>query len=302
MKREIPQLIAFTAGLAMILAFFIPTQFFRELQNTLSNWSAIVQAFAVFLALSSLTAIHGERISRKSEGSEYSVVLLLSLGITVACGMLYGVEDYYPDVVVVASQEDQTRLIDAAKKYSDAVGTDARQKVLEEVGPAVGAVLGSSRLVTLSKNLENIQKAVVASKDGKKPVFESMHGQTILRVQYYSIFQWLYDYLYSPLQATMFSLLAFYVGSAAFRAFRARTFEGTLLLVAAFLVMIGRVPFGYWLSQKIPIFDFPAIADWIMGTMNIAGQRAIMIGAALGVVSASLRMLLGLEQTYLGGD
>ena len=34
-------------------------------------------------------------------------------------------------------------------------------------------------------------------------------------------FKWMYDYIYLPLAATMFSLLAFFIASAAFRAFRA---------------------------------------------------------------------------------
>ena len=38
--------------------------------------------------------------------------------------------------------------------------------------------------------------------------------------------KWIYDNLYSPMSATMFSLLAFFIASAAFRAFRIRTVEG----------------------------------------------------------------------------
>jgi len=110
-------------------------------------------------------------------------------------------------------------------------------------------------------------------------------------------FNWLYLNLYVPLQATMFSLLAFYIASAAFRAFRARSLEATLLLVCATLVMIGRIPMG----EKI--WDhFPQISDWIMNFPNLAGKRAIMIGAALGAISTGLRVILGLERSYLGGE
>ncbi|MDP2361247.1 MAG: hypothetical protein Q8O14_10940 [bacterium] len=112
-----------------------------------------------------------------------------------------------------------------------------------------------------------------------------------------SPFNWLYLNLYVPLQATMFSLLAFYIASAAFRAFRARSVEATLLLVCATLVMVGRIPLG----EKI-WSAFPAISDWIMNFPNLAGKRAIMIGAALGAISTGLRVILGLERSYLGGE
>ena len=58
------------------------------------------------------------------------------------------------------------------------------------------------------------------------------------------IFVWLFNYVQVPMDATMFSLLAFFIASAAYRAFRARTLEATLLLAAALIVMIGNAPVG----------------------------------------------------------
>lgn len=115
-------------------------------------------------------------------------------------------------------------------------------------------------------------------------------------------FMWTFNNVMFPMSATMFSLLAFFVASASYRAFRARNFEATLLLVAAVIVMLGQVPIGtVWLPWWLPDFlRFDTWKDWIMDIGNTAGQRAIMIGAALGVVSTSLRILLGIERSYLG--
>ena len=115
-------------------------------------------------------------------------------------------------------------------------------------------------------------------------------------------FDWLYNRVYTPLSSTMFAILAFFVASASYRAFRARNFEATLLLLAAAFVMIGRVPVGYAMSAFMPEgWRLSDLASWIMSFPQAAGQRAVMIGIALGIVSTSLRVILGIERAHLGG-
>lgn len=118
-------------------------------------------------------------------------------------------------------------------------------------------------------------------------------------------FDWLYINIYTPLMATMFALLAFYVASASYRAFRARNAQATVLLLAAFVVMLGRTPFGDWVGGKLFLpagWGISDLSNIIMNFFNVAGQRAIMIGIALGLISTALRLILGIERTYLGGD
>jgi hypothetical protein len=106
---------------------------------------------------------------------------------------------------------------------------------------------------------------------------------------------WIYNRIFQPLQSTMFSLLAFYIASAAFRAFRARSMEATLLLVAGAVVMLGQVPLGDELTGGYA-------SRWLaflMSYVNAAGQKAIIVGAALGTLATGLRIVLGLERSYL---
>lgn len=131
-----------------------------------------------------------------------------------------------------------------------------------------------------------------------------------------TLFEWLQGAIYKPLQATMFALLAFYLASAAFRAFRVRNVEATVLLVAAMVVMLGVNPFGIMLFSWMPSIGtvpgtdqplipggqefMPWLTAWLMNVPNTAAQRGIIIGAALGAAAMSLRVLLGIERSYLG--
>jgi peptidoglycan/LPS O-acetylase OafA/YrhL len=119
-----------------------------------------------------------------------------------------------------------------------------------------------------------------------------------------SLFQLMYDWIFNPLGATMYALLAFYVASASYRAFRAKNSDATILLVAAFIILLGRTPLGFyatsWIPESFSLLQVPNLAIWVMTSPNLAGQRAIMIGIALGVVSMSLRLILGVERTHLG--
>ena len=69
-----------------------------------------------------------------------------------------------------------------------------------------------------------------------------------------SLFTWMFDSLFKPLDATMFALLAFFVASASYRAFRIRNFEASLLLTAGVLVMIGAVPVGSYIPSWMFVF------------------------------------------------
>ncbi|PKN73087.1 MAG: hypothetical protein CVU50_04855 [Candidatus Cloacimonetes bacterium HGW-Cloacimonetes-3] len=119
-------------------------------------------------------------------------------------------------------------------------------------------------------------------------------------------FDYLFDYAFMPLSATMFSLLAFFIASAAYRAFIIRSFESNLLMITAVIVILGRTSFGgmltAWIPENYKFWHLPNLSDFIMEFPNSAAQRAIMISAALGIIGSSLRIILGIERSYLGSD
>ncbi len=110
------------------------------------------------------------------------------------------------------------------------------------------------------------------------------------------LMMWIFENVQMPMSSTMFSLLAFYMASAAYKAFRARSVEATVLLVAAIVVMLAQVPLGVKIYK-----DLPTISQWILDVPNLASKRGIAIGVGLGGVATSLKILLGIERSYLGG-
>jgi hypothetical protein len=108
---------------------------------------------------------------------------------------------------------------------------------------------------------------------------------------------WVFAYVYQPLNAAIFSLLAFYIASAAYRALRLRTWEGGGLLVAGVIVLLGQIPLGAQAWDALP-----QARTWLLSVVGTAGLRGIIIAASLGAIMTGLRVILGLDRYYLDKD
>jgi len=109
-------------------------------------------------------------------------------------------------------------------------------------------------------------------------------------------FMWTFENIQAPMQSTVFALLAFFVASASFRGFRARSIPATVLLLSATIILLSRSAFGEQIWGQLP-----AVADWIRNNPSMSARRAILIGIGLGSLTTSLRVILGIERTWLGG-
>jgi hypothetical protein len=231
MKRQLPLLITFFAGLLVFISEFIPHKPFGTLTSGLEGWFLIVTGFAIILGQLNLIKVYMIKIHFKMSNWQYYIVALVSFFIMVLAGLFWGTQQ-------------------SAGIFGD--------------GAKITAAIG------------------------------------------YKPFDYIFNYLYQNLSATMFSLLAFFIASAAYRAFIGRTIESNLLLISAILVMLGRTTVGSmltgWLPHSLDFLHLPNVAAFIMKYPNTAGQRAIMIGAGLGIIGSSLRIILGIERSYLGSD
>jgi len=112
-----------------------------------------------------------------------------------------------------------------------------------------------------------------------------------------------------PLGSTMFGLLAAYLVSAAYRAFRIRTFDAAVLTMVAAFVVLAQVPTGQFIGSLFSpeALEVGAKVDafvteprtWLLTVANDAVQRAVGFGAFVGAIAMALRIWLSLDKTSL---
>lgn len=94
-----------------------------------------------------------------------------------------------------------------------------------------------------------------------------------------------FDYILVPLQAAMFSLLAFFILNVTYRAVRVANLESFFFILAALVVIVGALPLGSRGTLAV------AFRDFFLSVPVTAGVRGILLGIALGIVSTGMRLL-----------
>jgi len=214
MKKEIPLFIVLVTGVFMAVQFFVPHAYSEYAYEFALDWTIIIGVFALALGIWSLTRVSIDKVRRRTENWQYSIVTLAGLFSMILFGSF-------------------------------------------------------------------VMKYLGAEKTGQ---------QSYMYIHFF-------NYILVPVNATMFSLLAFFIASAAFRAFRARSVLATILLVSALAVMLR---FNPYMGQAGEIDA--NLSSWILNVPNLAAKRAVVMGVGLGMVATALKVVLGVERSYMGRD
>lgn len=115
----------------------------------------------------------------------------------------------------------------------------------------------------------------------------------------------LFDGMFQQFEAAMFSIIAFYILSAAYRAFRLRSAEASILLGTALILIISSMPAisSQWDgaiaatgNSFLANFELSEIAKWIRNTIQTPSLRGIDFGIGIGTVAMGLRLWLSLDK------
>jgi len=89
---------------------------------------------------------------------------------------------------------------------------------------------------------------------------------------------------------TTMAYLAFFISTAAFRAFRARNIEATILLVLAVVIMTRNMPLGNAiLPASLPF------GTWFNDVLTLGGNRGFTIAFGVGLILAGIKQLIGYQ-------
>jgi hypothetical protein len=301
-KKTVPLFLGVLFGAYALAEFYIPHWRVRTMTEEFLAWAGVLTAAAFVIGGFNILQVTWPKIRRREADWEYKVLLLVSAAMMGLVGApwhkLGDAEDVKATGAVVGGSGGAQARIEVV----------APDDVTVQIGNLIAPAQANGRAFTADVEAGEVEVKLSRRVAGYRTLSSKLQvtdGQLIritgdppmLWGREGRVFVWIYDHVFDPCNSTMFALLAFFVASAAFRAFRARNVEAALLLAAAIVVMLGRAPLGRSLSDV-----FPDLAQWLIDIPNNAGRRAIMMGAAVGAIATGLRVILGLERSHLGSD
>ena len=279
MKRQLPIAIAAIIGFITLFGWFVSEPNIKSfVDDDATQWFDILASFAIFLGALNLLKLQAMKVMKQQKGWPYAALAIAGFLFSFSAGFIllgsYNVE---------------------ISQYND---------------PAKVATVLASEINLDEKSTENILMAMPEgdtytietpyfTKNGAEDVVEKINaagGTANMRATEWgshistrgSLFNWMFRFIFTPLSATMFALLAFFVASASYRAFKIRNFEATLLLVSGIIIMLGRVPIGgnisAWFIMYIVVLSIGAgVNTWFKNrtiTLATVGGGILLVTIA----------------------
>jgi uncharacterized membrane protein len=111
----------------------------------------------------------------------------------------------------------------------------------------------------------------------------------------HTIFEWIITNVYMPADASIYAMVFLDIVHAFYRSFRARNIDATILLMAAFFIMIYNAPAtSFYLPSVAPI------GKWLLDNVGTASNRGIGIVTAIGTLAFTYRVMVHKETSVVG--
>ncbi len=176
--------------------------------------------------------------------------------------------------------------LSSAKAMEGAASAAAAMRRAERDARMAAYSIAAGRIPEARGFMASVREELETAREGMGAALAESAERSVIK----GLRRVLFDGLFVSLGAAMFSLLAFYIASAAYRAFRVKSAEAALMMIAALIVMFGQIPFGGHIWG-----EFPAVRLWVMQVFSTPAFRGIALGAAVASLAMAMRMWLSLE-------
>ncbi len=198
---------------------------------------------------------------------------------------------------LLARVEGESRGYDLGRFGAGGIDHGLARRYLAEAGAGAAAVRAALEKATATGTDLAANTAAARALRGVADSWRNLRNLEYEHSTPKHVYRLLFEGLFVSLGSAMFSLLGFYIAAAAYRAFRVRSAESSLMMIAAVLVMLGQIPFGVWIWSGLP-----DVRLWLLEVPNSAAFRAITIGAGVAGLVMAFRMWFSIESESFDGE